>query len=133
MRYLLSLLLLSIGVATADAPLPDTPAGKILGHYLVMFNSGDVAQVNAFNERHGRVLVPPDRILDLRAMSGGLTLLRVLESEPLKIVALLQEKDTERPMRIELTATGGDAPVVETIGLRGTQWPPDLAPPRLPQ
>jgi D-alanyl-D-alanine carboxypeptidase len=133
MKYFLSLLILVVSAATADVPLPDTPAGKILGDFLVVFNSGDVAQVNAFHARHGRAEPPAQRILDHRAMSGGLTLLRVLENEPLKVVALVQEKDTQRPLRLELTATSGDTPIMDKIGYRGTEWPPDLAPARLSQ
>jgi len=133
MKYLLSVLLLLAGLAVADAPLPNTPAGKVLGDFLVTFNSGDIAKVKGFNRRHGREQAPPERILDHREMSGGLTLLRVLESEPRRIVALLQEKDTERPLRIELTTTGGDAPMMDKIGLRGAELPPDLAPTRLSQ
>lgn len=133
MKYLLSLLWLFVGVAAADTSLPDTPAGKILGDFLVAFNSGDVAQVNAFNARNGRANASPEPALDHRAMSGGLTLLRVLESEPLKIVALVQEKETERPLRLELTATDGDPPIMDKIGFRGAQLPPELAPARLSQ
>lgn len=134
MKYRVWLLLcLLASVAVADVSLPETPAGKILGDFLVVFNSGDVAQVKAFNERNGRAQAPPDRILDHRQMSGGLTLLRVLESQPTKIVALVQEKDTERPLLIELTATSGDAPIMDKLGLRGAELPPDLAPARLSQ
>ncbi|MET0535920.1 MAG: serine hydrolase domain-containing protein [Steroidobacter sp.] len=133
MKYLLSALLLVAGLAVADAPLPNTPAGKILGDFLVAFNSGDAAKVKAFNRRNGREQAPPDGLLEHREMSGGLTLLRVLESEPRKIVVLAQEKDTERPLRIELTATGGSAPIMDKFGIKGAELPPDLAPKRLTQ
>lgn len=133
MKYLLSVLLLVAGLAIADAPLPRTPAGKALDDFLAAFNSGDAAKVKAFNRRYGREQPSPDMILNHRQMSGGLTLLRVLESEPRKIVALLQEKDTERPLRIELSTTAGDAPIMDKLGMRGTELPPDLAPARLPQ
>ena len=133
MKYLLSLLWLFVGVASADVPLPDTPAAKILGDFLVAFNSGDTAQVNTFNSRHGRAPDSAQWLLDYRAMSGQFTLLRVLESEPLKIVALVQEQETERPLRIELTAKSADPPLMDQLGLQGTQLPPDLAPARLPQ
>jgi D-alanyl-D-alanine carboxypeptidase len=133
MKYLVSLLLLFVGMARADVPLPETPAGKILGDFLVAFNSGDAAQVTAFNSRHGRQPDSAQWLLDYREMSGEFTLLRVLESEPLKIVALVQEQETERPLRVELTAKGGDTPTMDKLGLQGTELPPDLAPPRLPQ
>ena len=133
MKYLLLLLWLFVGVATADAPLPDTPAGRILGEFLVVFNSGDAAQMSAFNRRNGRADADAEPVLAHRAMSGGLTVVRVLESDPLKIVALVQEKDTERPLRFELTATNGDPPTMDKIGWKRAELPPDLAPARLPQ
>lgn len=133
MKYLLSLLLLFAGLAAADVPLPDTPAGKILSEFLVAFNSGDVAQMNSFYLKHGREQGMPENVRDHRDMSGGLTLLRVYESEPLRIVALIQEKETERPLRLELTAKSGDAPVMDKIQLWGAELPPELAPARLSQ
>jgi D-alanyl-D-alanine carboxypeptidase len=133
MKYWASLLLLFVGLATADVPLPGTPAGKILGDFLVAFNSGEATQLNAFYARNSGAQAAPEHVMDHRQMSGGMTLLRVLENEPLKIVALIQEKDTERPLRLELTATSGDAPVMDKINLWGTELPPDLAPARLPQ
>jgi CubicO group peptidase (beta-lactamase class C family) len=133
MKYLLSLLLLWVSMAAADVPLPDTPAGKILGEFLVAFNSGEAGRLNSFYIKNGREQGVPDNVRDHREMSGGLTLLRVYESEPLKIVALIQEKQTERPLRLELTVKSGDAPVMDKISLWGTDLPPDLAPPRLSQ
>lgn len=132
MKYLLSLLLF-VGLAVADAPLPETPAGKILGDFLVAFNSGEVNKVKAFNRKYGREQTPANALQDHRQRSGGLTLLRVLESEPRRIVALVQEKDTERPLRIELSASRGDAPIIERFGFKGTELPPDLAPRRMSQ
>jgi hypothetical protein len=67
MKYLLLLLWLFVGVAAADAPLPDTPAGTILGEFLVVFNSGDAAQVSAFNRRNGRADAKAEPVLAHRA------------------------------------------------------------------
>lgn len=133
MKYLLSLILLLAGIVAADVLLPDTPVAKILGDFLVAYNSGDVAQVNAFHARNGRAQAPVDWIMEHREFSGELRLLRVLENQPSKIVALVQEQQTERALQIEFTTTAAVPPLMDKMELRGADLPPDLAPPRLSQ
>jgi len=133
MKYLLSLLLLVVGVATADVPLPDTPAGKIFAEYLVAFNSGDLNQLKRFYVDLGWDNGVSDRVQRHVEISGGMTLLRVEQSEPLKILVLLQEKETLQPIQAELVATGDSPPRIEKIYVKRTELPPDLAPARLPK
>ena len=129
---LLSMLLLG-GHAWSDVPLPPTPAGTIFGEWLAVFNAADARQVQAFNERHPRHLNSVENMVKASQRSGGMAVLRIEQSEPLRIVVLLQEKQTERALRAEFTASGAESPEFQRLDIKPTDLPPDLAPPRMSQ
>src|SRR5688572_20794901 len=81
MRYILAVpaivLLAAAPIACrAQAPLPDTPAGRYASAFLNAYNSADAAELERYNARYGRKTAPQDWI-DMHAMTGRLTPVRV--------------------------------------------------------
>jgi CubicO group peptidase (beta-lactamase class C family) len=74
---------------------------------------------------------PVEATLNLRRMSGGFTLLRIEQSEPLSITALLAEKDSDRIARRMFTLSADDPRTVVGATLLAITRPTDLALPRL--
>jgi CubicO group peptidase (beta-lactamase class C family) len=129
---LLAIVLLAAPVA-AQPEIPQTPAGKVFAAWLTSFNSADAAQIRAFDAAYPRQVPPPpveDRLF-FRERTGGFTLVRIEKSEPLALVALLREKDSDTVARYELTVSADDPPKILKSTLNATQPPPDLAVPRM--
>ena len=112
--------------------IPQTPAGKVFAAWLTSFNSADPAQLKAFDAAYPRKQTPPveDR-LQFRAATGGFTLVRVEKSEPLEIVALVQEKNSDTLARLDLAVSSDDPPKILKSSVEATPPPPDLAVPRM--
>jgi D-alanyl-D-alanine carboxypeptidase len=103
--------------AQLSPELPATPASKLFSAWLAAFNSADVEQFKAFDDKY-----KPDPPMvgdaDFRKMTGGFTLLRVESSEPTKLVALLKERASENMGRMEMTVSADDPPKVLGIDIR---------------
>src|SRR6185295_6430172 len=69
--------------------------------------------------------------LRFREMSGGFTLVRIEKSEPLAIVALLQEKSSDTVARLDLKVSADEPPKILSSMMRAIPRPADLAIPRL--
>ena len=81
-----------LAVAEPSAPIiPDTPAGHALAQWLSVFNSGDRAKFQSFEDAHapGWAL---DEELAARARSGGYDLLSVDRADPLWIVFRVKDR-----------------------------------------
>ena len=123
-------------VCFAQPAIPDTAAGRVLAAWLSAHNSGDRAQVEAFGKSYrytipGIESFPVDATLDLRRISGGFTVLRIEQSEPLSITALLAENDSDMIARGMFTLSADDPRNVVGATLRVIPRPTDLALPRL--
>ena len=104
----LGILGLALFLATSvqgQVEIPKTRAGKVLEAWLTSFNSADPAKIRAFDETYRREGPPLEARLRFREVSGGFTLLRIEKSEPLSIVALLQEKNSDTIARLTMTVT----------------------------
>jgi D-alanyl-D-alanine carboxypeptidase len=99
--------------------------------WLEAFNSADPARIRAFDETYRREPRPLEQTLGLREQTGGFTLLRIEKSEPLSIVALIQEKNSDTVGRIEMTVSSDEPPKIVSAPLRAIPRPPDLALPRM--
>ena len=123
-----------VAVPAAGQEIPQTPAGKAFAAWLAAFNSGDAAQLRAFDVAYPRKEVPPveDRMA-FREATGGFTLVRVEKSEPLALVALVQEKNSETVARMTMEVSADDPPKLLKSALQAVPRPPDLAIPRLSQ
>lgn len=118
--------------ARSQSTLPDTPAGRFVTFFLNAYNSADPTELERYNVVYGRKTVPRDWI-DMHAMTGRLTPLRVESGGPNEITVLLsaehgdglwQEKasiDPANPMKVVAAAIGP------------ADRPPELAIARLPR
>lgn len=127
------LLTLSLAAAAAAEP-PDTPAGRVFSAWLAALNSGDAATVQAFDARHRREPRPVERTLEFRRQTGGFTLVRIEQSAPRALTALLRERaDPDHLARLELAVDDAEPPRLTASRLELVPPPPDLAPARLTQ
>jgi D-alanyl-D-alanine carboxypeptidase len=131
--------LLTIGFAAvramaADVELPKTSAGKVFAAWLASFNSADAAQIRAFDAaypREGGAPPPVEDRLRFREMTGGFTVVRIEKSEPLSLVALIQEKGSETVARLEMKVSDSQPPKILVSRIEAVPRPADLAIPRL--
>jgi CubicO group peptidase (beta-lactamase class C family) len=92
--------LASVSFATAQSEIPATPAGRVLSAWLVAFNSGDAAALQAFDVAHRPDAPPLSLTQRLRASTGGFTLVRLEKSTQTAITALL---DDPKPIVVSST------------------------------
>jgi CubicO group peptidase (beta-lactamase class C family) len=135
-RALVVVLALIATTAIAQPSIPDTPAGKVLAAWLSAFNSGERSQFEAFRNTYrynipGAAGFPFEATLNLRRMTGGFTLIRIENSAPLAITALLAENDSDMIARRTFTLSPDDPLSVVASTVVGIPRPADLALPRL--
>jgi CubicO group peptidase (beta-lactamase class C family) len=113
------------------AQIPDTPAGRQFSGWLKAFNSGDRATMQQFIENNmpwGRV----EQDLATRNRTGGFDVKKVEESSEIRIVALAQERGSgQQFVRITMNVAAAEPYQIAGIGIRPTQPPPELAPPKM--
>jgi CubicO group peptidase (beta-lactamase class C family) len=127
---------LAATTAVVQPAIPDTPAGNVLAAWLSAFNSGERVQLQAFENTYrynipGTQGFPLEATLNLRRMTGGFSLLRIEQAEPLSITALLAEKDSDTLARRTFTLDKDDSRVVVAGRVVSVPRPADLAVPRL--
>ena len=93
--------------------IPDTPAGKTLGVMLDVFNKGDAAEMKDWATRYK--FPEPDALVPFRAQTGGLELLSVEKSEPLKLTFVVREKNSPTQAVGWLRVKDGDPAVIDMI------------------
>lgn len=116
--------------AWADVPVPDTPAGRLTGLWLEAFNSCDAARIKAFHDTYAPQL-PPERDIDFSQRTGGFDILKVEQSQPLHLVALLRERNSETVGRMEVEVSDGATPQIQGFGIRAIPTPAEFAVVRL--
>ena len=134
MRRFLPLALILVVPLLAQPEVPATPAGKVFAAWLEAFNSGDVGKVREFDQRYGQPAGPapqPEATVAFRERTGGFRLIRFEKQEPLTIVALLGEHESDTISRLEMTVSEADQPQVVSRRLAPTPRPADLALPRM--
>lgn len=121
----IALLIVGIGGANAQTPIPDTPAGHTLQAWLGAFNSGDHARMGKYiatvNPRQDL-----NEMIQFRGSTGGFDLLSIERSGPLHILFLVKEKDSDTRAVGDLLVKNGAPPTVESFGL--TALPPGVTP-----
>ena len=131
MRNVLAAWLLLIpALAFSDARIPQTPAGEAFAAWLTSFNSADPAQMQAFKDRYRRRGGVED-LVQFREAAGGFELLRINESKPDLVVALLREVATQRGVQFTVMRKGdgmGDNLIME---IRPAALPQEFAVPRM--
>ena len=131
MRFLFALLLL-VTPALADAELPDTPVGHAAQDWIAAFNSGERAQIDAINAKYHRKK-PPEPLLNLRKMTGGIRFLRADSSEPGALAAYFDARDTDTFLKITFKVDPANVTDHFDIEIAGAVRPADLLIPRLRQ
>ncbi len=120
--------LLGFGYGSAQTTVPDTLAGKALHGWLDAFNSEDSAVYRTFVEKNwpsGVKLV--DEIKTFRAMTGGFDLRKIeAESTPTKIVALVQERTSDRFRRLFLEVNAAEPHEILFWGIRAIPRPAEF-------
>jgi hypothetical protein len=86
-----ALLCLSYSLAAQTPALPDTTAGRVLQAWLDAFNSGDRARLEAYLTKYEPTKTV-DSELNFRNQTGGFELVRILNSDRLRIEFQVKEK-----------------------------------------
>jgi CubicO group peptidase (beta-lactamase class C family) len=112
--------------------LPDTPAAHQLSALLDVFNRGDRTALTGFVERN----VLPDVIdvddeMHVRKMSGGYDLRKVEESDPTRLVGLVQERDSDFFFRVTLEVEAVHPHRISRVDGKPAPRPPEWAIPRM--
>jgi D-alanyl-D-alanine carboxypeptidase len=121
------------GGASAQTTLPDTPAGQAVRGWLAAFNSGDAAAYQAFVEKNwptGVKFLDEDR--RLRETTGGFDLRKVdASSTPAKLVALVQERNSDQFVQLTLDVDPDDPHRITRLLLLTIARPAEFALPHL--
>jgi D-alanyl-D-alanine carboxypeptidase len=134
MRTKLLLLLLSLSVAgVAQVQLPDTPTGRQMGAWLQAFDGGDRAAFLAFLEKNYPSRAKNvDRDMDFRKMTGGFDLRKVEDaSTPTKVVALVQERNSDQFARMTVEVAAADPYAITKMGILAIPRPAEFPLPKL--
>ena len=126
MRIAACLLVALFAWAAPESGVPTTPAGHVLSAWLEAVNSGERARLQAYLDQYesGRETTA-DSLMSLRDRSGGFTLIRIEESEPLHILALVKEREGDNFGRLELELTSAEPPKVKALNLHVVPAPSD--------
>jgi len=122
-------LMMSLAVV-AQKPAAETAAAMVFNAWLKAFNSGDIAQYQAFDEQF-QPPRPMTQMTDFHKQTGGFVLVRVEKNEATTFVALLKEKNSDNIGRAELTVSADNPPKMLGATIRLVPPPADLAPQRL--
>lgn len=118
--------------AAEAVAIPDTPAGRYASAFLDAYNSADAAQLERYNARYGRS-TPPQDWIDLHAMAGRLTPVRVESSDPNAITLLLSAELGDAFWQSSARIDPADPMKVIEAALAPADRPPEFALPRLPR
>lgn len=114
----LLLLIACAAAATADPPIPATPAGRVLSAWLESFNSGDRARIDAFLKTYApRLPQPALSSAHFRGQSGGLTLIAVTRSDQNTISFRVQEKSRPTVLIGKMEVTASTPPAIQNFVL----------------
>lgn len=118
-------------IAAPGVAIPNTPAGTVFTDWLSARNSGDAAQLKAFNDRYHQK-IPIEFAIQQREMSGGWLPVRIDTSTDGKLSVILKEKESDSVLGMDLKLRTTSPPEIETLAPRYfPEIPPDLAPARL--
>jgi hypothetical protein len=122
-RQFAPLLLITLFISTpgwSQPPaVPDTPVGRVLSAWLDAFNSGDRAQLMAFDSKHdGRDPNYAENQLRFRGQTGGFDLTGIHNSAPTYIEYLATERASGRQAMGMFAVTAVEPPKVLNSQIR---------------
>jgi CubicO group peptidase (beta-lactamase class C family) len=121
----------STSLLARAAEIPDTPAGHVLAAWIGAVNSGDAKKLQAYIDKYHRP-TKPQTYLDLRQVTGDLSVLKIEKNQPNDIVAIVGESLSDDVLRVECGVDPAN-PTKITFAGSGVDRPGDLAIPRLSQ
>lgn len=129
----LVVLLLSLSLSCIAQPqFPDTPAGHQCGAWLLAFNSGNRETYRAFLEKNfPSRLQYLDPEMGFRQATGGFDLKKMEDSSNTKIVALVQERDSDQMARLECEVEKSDPHAIANLDLNAIPRPAEFALPHM--
>src|SRR6266498_3257301 len=118
-----ALLCLTFSLAAQTPAIPDTPAGRTLQAWLDAFNSGDRGRLEAYITKY-EPAKSVDYELNFRNQTGGFELVRIAQSDRLRIEFQVKEKagPTNAVGKIEVK----DADPAVVVGFRLRAIPPGM-------
>jgi D-alanyl-D-alanine carboxypeptidase len=125
------LLVISLTVPLACAApeqFPETPAGRQAAAWLDAFNSGNRERYREFLQKNYPARAPYiDQSMGFREMTGGFDLRKMEESTPTKLVALVQERLSDRFARLTLEVEAAETHRIMKLELFTTSRPAEFA------
>jgi CubicO group peptidase (beta-lactamase class C family) len=127
-----AILLFIAPACLAQTQFPDTPAGSQTKAWLDAFNAGDIEKYREFYRKNFPARVErAARAMELRQENGGFELKKIEESTPTKIVVLLQERLSDRFVRLSVEVDASEQHQMTRLDLQGTPRPAEFALPHL--
>src|SRR6266511_4186136 len=118
-----ALLCLTFSLAAQTPAIPDTPAGRTLQAWLDAFNSGDRGRLEAYITKY-EPAKSVDYELNFRNQTGGFELVRIAQSDRLRIEFQLTQKACP-PHAVGQLEVTDPAPAL-VVGFRLRPIPPGL-------
>src|SRR5215510_1005816 len=112
-----ALLCLTFSLAAQTTTIPDTPAGRTLQAWLDAFNSGDRSRLEAYIAKY-EPAKSVDSELNFRNQTGGFELVRIAQSDRLRIEFQVKEKAGPTNAVGKLEVKDADPAVVVRFSLR---------------
>jgi CubicO group peptidase (beta-lactamase class C family) len=123
-----AILLFIAPACLAQTQFPDTPAGNQTKAWLDAFNAGDVEKYKEFYRKNFPARVErAARAMELRQENGGFELKKIEESTPTKIVALAQERLSDRFVRVSVEVDASEPHQMTRLDLQGIPRPAEFA------
>ena len=133
LRFLRLLTLVMVSaICAAEIPFPETPAGQQAATWLQTFNSGDREKLHDFLEKN-----LPDRAehmdqeMGFRRSTGGFDLKKIEESTPSKLVALVQERNSDQMGRLSIQVDSSGPHRVTNLDLVAIPRPAEFSLPHM--
>jgi CubicO group peptidase (beta-lactamase class C family) len=127
-----TILLFIAPACLAQTQFPDTPAGNQTKAWLEAFNAGDIEKYREFYRKNYPARVErAARAMELRQENGGFELKKIEESTPTKIVALVQERLSDRFVRLSVEVDASEQHQMTRLDLQGIPRPAEFALPHL--
>jgi hypothetical protein len=112
-----ALLCLTFSLAAQTPTIPDTPAGRTLQAWLEAFNSGDRGRLEAYLAKY-EPAKSVDSELGFRNQTGGFDLVRIINSDRLRIEFQVKEKAGPTNAVGKIEVRDADPAVVARFSLR---------------
>ncbi|MDQ6780638.1 MAG: beta-lactamase family protein, partial [Candidatus Eremiobacteraeota bacterium] len=123
-----------LAIGNAEPALPRTPPGKALHAWLTAFNNADRAAMQRYFQMYApgkRSML--DMFMDFRQQTGGFALKKIESATSSKIVALVQERQSDQMARLALEVANSEPHHVAHFTVLAIPRPPEFALPHLNQ